>query len=171
MNAADKLLIKYGFTVDGGVNKYRKKRNSNKSKSKGFSLARQQQVTKQSKALIASRHLSTPSHAESKIISFLVQNRVEFVREAYVADLINPNTGKVLFFDFYIPSLRLFIEFDGIYHFRNKDKEELRKQKFKDRLKNEYCRKRQYHLLRIPFFEFNRFEEILCAKFDELSGI
>ena len=73
-------------------------------------------------------------------------------------------------FDFYIPSLNILIEYDGIAHFKpirfggiseEEAKENLKSQKKRDRIKNKFCKKENYNLLRISYLEFNDVELIL----------
>lgn len=73
-------------------------------------------------------------------------------------------------FDFFIPSLKLIIEYDGIAHFKpirfggvseEEAKENLKSQKKRDRIKNKFCKKENYNLLRISYLEFSDIESIL----------
>ena len=67
-------------------------------------------------------------------------------------------------------NLKIWIEYDGEKHFRVVDfsnkNEELAKKQFKiiqenDRLKNEYAKKHNWKIIRIPYWDFDRIEEIL----------
>jgi hypothetical protein len=127
---------------------------------------------KQCRARTKERINSTPSAGEQKIIDFFMENGVEFIREYYNPKLFNPETGNMLYFDFYVPKYNLLIEFDGIHHFKpvyGEDK--LLSQKAKDKEKDRWCRKRDWPLLRISCFEMKDLETILCKAFDKLDPI
>ena len=67
-------------------------------------------------------------------------------------------------FDFYIPHLNLCIELDGGQHdfpveFFGGEKSFL-ETKVRDQIKNTYCSEHNINLLRIPYTDFNRLEEI-----------
>lgn len=72
---------------------------------------------------------------------------------------------KALPFDFYIPSLNICIEYDGIQHFEPVEffggEEEYEKIKICDQLKNNYCKNNNIKLIRIPYWEFDNIENIL----------
>lgn len=101
------------------------------------------------------------SEAESKgiklIKSYLEELEVIFLTEITFKDCINPITGYKLRFDIFIESLNCCIEFDGQQHFIEIDyfggREELEKNKYRDKLKNEYCLKNGIHLIRINYKE------------------
>lgn len=165
MKTADKLLIQHGFDLAG------QKINPNKKKrKKDATQISSPKVLSQNKWLIKQRAQSTPSPSETEIIQFLVENGVQFLREAYLPSLVNPQTGKLLFFDFYVPSHNIFIEFDGLHHYKNPDRAALKEQKYRDRLKNEFCQKNGFALLRIKYTDRDP-RETICRKLDELSGI
>lgn len=114
------------------------------------------------------RQRSEPSAGEQRIIDFFLSNGVAFIREYYNPKLYNPETGNMLYFDFYVPKYNLLIEFDGIHHFKPVyGEEKLRTQKVKDR----WCRQRNWPLLRISCFEMKDLETIICKAFDKLDPI
>lgn len=115
---------------------------------------------------------STPSVGEEKIINFLKENNIHFIREYYNPKLFNEETGNMLYFDFYVPTYNLLIEFDGIHHFKPVyGEEKLRQQKAKDKIKDRWCAKRNWPLLRISCFEMKDLEAIICKAFDKLDPI
>jgi hypothetical protein len=67
----------------------------------------------------------------------------------------------------------LVIEYDGEHHFRPvkifHDNTSFSKVKKSDRLKNNYCKSNNIHLLRIPFWEFNNLNEIIDTTLLELQ--
>ena len=81
-----------------------------------------------------------------------------------VSDLGNP-----LRFDFAIfdnNKLILLIEYDGEQHFKWlkgwQTKEEFEKLQYHDQLKNTYCKNNNIPLLRIPYYDFDNIDDILC---------
>ena len=111
------------------------------------------------------------SKGEKRIFSFLIscglKENVDFFTEKTFRDCKNES---YLPFDFYIPSLNILIEYDGIAHFKpirfggiseEEAKENLKSQKKRDRIKNKFCKKENYNLLRISYLEFNDVELIL----------
>ena len=63
-------------------------------------------------------------------------------------------------FDFYIPSGNYIIEYDGQQHFMHtnlgwNDKEHFEKVQKRDGLKNEYCRKNNIPIIRIPYTQYD----------------
>lgn len=115
--------------------------------------------------------ITITSNGEARIAKYLRSNKIEFCQEYIFPDLVNSLTGEHLRFDFYIPSLNLCIEFDGIQHFEytpefhgiiiKRGKRRLEYQKFKDKQKNQYCRYKGIRLLRIKYTKFDKIESIL----------
>lgn len=72
---------------------------------------------------------------------------------------------RCLPFDFYVPEYNLLIEFDGQQHFGQYnnfgDYETVKKH---DEIKNKYCKDNNINLLRIPYWDFNKIEEILLKE-------
>ena len=72
---------------------------------------------------------------------------------------------KTLPFDFYIPSLKIAIEYDGKQHFEPIEyfggKESFEILQKHDAIKNEYCKNNGISLLRIPYYKYNNIEEEL----------
>lgn len=71
-------------------------------------------------------------------------------------------------FDFYLPDYNILIEYDGIQHFEIIEYfgglDGFIETKIRDTIKNDYCKKNNIQLLRIPYWEFDRIEEILKEK-------
>lgn len=70
-----------------------------------------------------------------------------------------------LIFDFFIPSLNLIIEYDGVQHFRPVNffggNEKFKLQKERDDLKNQYCVYKNINILRISYDQ--DIEYVLCS--------
>lgn len=100
---------------------------------------------------------SKNSKLELLVEDYLSKNGLKYIREYKFPDC---KSKRELSFDFKIEvngELRL-IEVDGILHYKPRhEKEELSRlegQKERDKIKNEYCKKNNIRLLRIPYWEF-----------------
>lgn len=99
------------------------------------------------------------SIGEDNIIKILNNNNIKFKHdETYFKDLINPLTNRILRYDFILFNknnlpYRL-IEFDGEQHQKgwgnHKDLNEIQ---FRDKIKNQYAKKHNLPLIRIPYKE------------------
>ena len=115
------------------------------------------------------------SKGESAIRKFLIDNNILFEKQKRFNNCVK---RFYLSFDFYIPDYNLIIEYDGIQHFkptsfssdRSKETKEynLKQNKTRDQIKNQYCLENNIKLLRIPYFKFKNIGEIL---FNYLSQI
>ena len=100
--------------------------------------------------------LCKESRGAKKIRIFLINNNIIFEREKRFNDCRNI---KPLPFDFYLPQYNLCIEFDGKQHIQNTNwygalseeqmKENLQGCKYRDQIKNEYCKNNGIGLLRL----------------------
>ena len=95
----------------------------------------------------------TMSHGELKINQILKENNIDFIQE-YHPDTLFKN-GR---FDFYIPSLKLLIEYDGKQHFQvngsgwDEPFEIIQK---RDSEKNKWALENEFQLIRIPYTHYN----------------
>ena len=99
------------------------------------------------------------SKGERQINELLKKAQISFIPQYSFKDCINPNTGKKLFFDFYLPDYTCCIEYDGIQHYRISGwntKEEYKNIVYRDNLKNDYCNKNNISLIRIPYTDFDK---------------
>ena len=105
------------------------------------------------------------SKGERQIIDFLDSINIDYKREYIVG--IN---GIKLRFDFYIPEMRLFIEYDGIQHYKPIDLfgglEYYEKLKINDKLKDNWCNGNNLNLLRIPYNVINIKKYLNCKIFN-----
>ena len=109
------------------------------------------------------------SHGERKIADFLNTNNIPFESEKQFKGC---KDKKELRFDFYLPTLNMCIEFDGENHYqesfyRNRVEDlnyALKETQRRDEIKNEYCKKHDIELLRIPYWERSNIDEILNDK-------
>ena len=113
------------------------------------------------------------SKGEFAISTYLKNNNINFIKEKIFEDCKDKQPLK---FDFYLPDYNLLIEYDGEQHFqavcfgnktKEKAEEDLKKQQYHDKLKNDYCIKNNIELLRISFKDFKNIEKIIG---DKLNG-
>jgi very-short-patch-repair endonuclease len=106
------------------------------------------------------------SKGEEKISEILNKMNISFIREKK----FNNCKGKrrKLPFDFYLPIKNLIIEYDGKHHFEmvnafggEKGFKEIQKD---DKIKNEFLKKNEIDILRIPYYQYNNIDVILNAK-------
>ena len=93
------------------------------------------------------------------MMELLKQLKVEFECE-YSPEWIKPKR-----YDFYIPSKKILIEFQGKQHYgayKNFGGEKsFKKLKKHDKIKKEYCKNNEYFLLEIPYFKIEELNKIL----------
>ncbi len=117
------------------------------------------------------RKKSAFSKAEEIIAKFLSSNEIEFYTEFFFKELIVSGKPKILFFDFYIPAWELCIEFDGQQHYTRKfNGKPILNGEVNDFVKNAFCKKKGFNLLRIKYTDIENIESIICKKFDELEN-
>lgn len=94
-----------------------------------------------------------------KVLSIILPQLFGEVYQEYTADwLINPETGKHLYIDFYIPSLQIGIEYDGKHHeqyieFLHGDYGKYKSQTRRDELKDALSEKNGIKIIRIKYSE------------------
>lgn len=112
------------------------------------------------------------SKGEKRVSEILMRYDIEYTPQQEYDGLIGLNCGN-LRFDFAIPLFNINIEYDGIGHYEPIDFTgegiEIAKEKFKilkhhDKLKNEYCKKHNIKLIRIPYWDFDNIEDILIKE-------
>lgn len=117
---------------------------------------RSDQLLSKTQPVKSCRLCSNYSKGELKIKEILEKNNIPFVQQKEFDGCINPRTNKKLKFDFYVNNSYL-IEYDGIQHFENVEyfKDNLNEIQCRDQIKNNYCKKNDIHLLRIPYSKYN----------------
>lgn len=102
------------------------------------------------------------SQGEKKIFKFLKKLDIIFSRQHRFPDCRNIFE---LPFDFYIPSIRTCIEFDGKQHYEPMEffggAEAYETLKLNDKIKDDYCEENYINLIRIRYDQFNNIEDIL----------
>ena len=96
------------------------------------------------------------SKGELKIYNYLINNDINF-KSQYKVDFLSQR----IFFDFYIPSLKCFIEFDGIQHFTDTGWGKYEIANKQDLFKNAYVAHINKTLIRIHYKDYNNIENIL----------
>lgn len=102
---------------------------------------------------------SSHTSGEQKIKDFLERKKIKHTSEYTFKKLPKKR------FDFYIESKNMCIEFDGKQHFEAIDffggKESFEKTQKSDKEKNDFCHNNKIKLIRIPYFDFDKIDEIL----------
>lgn len=101
----------------------------------------------------------TMSVGELSIERFLINNNLSFEKQKYFHDL-----GK-LSYDFYLPDLKILIEYQGQQHYEPVKvfggEEQFLIQKQRDKIKKEYAIKNGYTLLEIPYYHLYKIDSYL----------
>lgn len=102
------------------------------------------------------------SKGEKAIAKYLDKYNISYYRQHKFDDCIN---FRKLPFDFYIPSMRTCIEFDGKQHYEPVEHfgglDSFKKLQINDRIKNEYCEDNYIDLIRIKYKNINNIDEYL----------
>lgn len=103
---------------------------------------------------------SIRSVGEDMIENFLRSHHILFEREK---SFIGCKYIAKLRFDFYLYNHNIAIEYDGEFHYEETTMgNNLQDQKLRDQAKNEYCDENEIILIRIPYWERDNIERILC---------
>lgn len=100
------------------------------------------------------------SRGEIKICDVLDEAGLNYIEEFSFPELSSTN-GRPLRFDFAVlddnDEVDFLIEYQGVQHYEPKEKfggmSGLRKQKFNDSLKREFCREKNLTLIEIPYWD------------------
>lgn len=103
------------------------------------------------------------SIGEKKIRHYLEDYKIEFIYQKWFVDC---RDKKPLPFDFYLPACNTIIEFDGRQHFgeTNYFTYSFEDTKKHDEIKNKYCEDNGINLIRIPYWNINKINQILDKK-------
>lgn len=98
------------------------------------------------------------SKGEAKIRKLLDENNISYETQKKFSNCLS-SKGNFLYFDFFINNKYL-IEYDGEQHFISKDagwsnEEQLYKTQLYDEIKNEWCKKNNIPLIRIPYTKYD----------------
>lgn len=117
------------------------------------------------------------SYGEEFIGKWLRENNIPFEYQKKFDSCRNPSTGKLLPFDFFLPSFNLIIECDGEQH-RGKTSENgifteemVKGIQERDKIKDQWCLDNNIKILRIEYIDSSRIEQVreqLDAYFNSL---
>lgn len=116
------------------------------------------------------------SHGERLVRNILLDMGVDFTSQKTFEGC---KLSKSLPFDFYIDSLKLCIEYDGIQHFEpvryggmseQRAEDIFNKRVFIDNFKDKYCEDNGIHILRIPYYMSNEeIEKLIRSNAEQLT--
>lgn len=102
------------------------------------------------------------SKGERKVREVLRKLGVDFVEQHRFDEC---RGKRPLPFDFYLPYQRILIEYDGTQHFERSElwggKQGLKRTQRHDAIRNRFAEEFNYKLIRIPYWDFDRIENIL----------
>lgn len=102
------------------------------------------------------------SLGELKIREFLDSHSIKYEQEKRFVDC---RDKKPLPFDFYLPAYNMCIEFDGQQHYQDKyGLQALQTTQHHDKIKNDYCVTAGIKLLRIPYWDGSKVDNILTKE-------
>lgn len=115
--------------------------------------------------VMGSCKICNSSLGEFKVNTYLKKLDIEFKQDiCYFNDLRGIN-GGLLRPDFILPQYKVWIEYDGEFHYKNKvnkqTQEEYEFQNKNDKIKDRYAKEHGWKLIRIPYWEINNIESIL----------
>lgn len=112
------------------------------------------------------------SRGETFVRSFLDSKGLTYSTQHRFPDCKNPLTGRVLSYDFYVPSQNLLIEFDGEQHYRSRvgkttgnghvlTIQDFQRIQHRDDIKNKYAQDKNIKLCRISYKQLKNVDTIL----------
>lgn len=107
------------------------------------------------------------SEGEEIIRMFLINKDICFTQEKRFDDCRDKHP---LPFDFYLPDYNMCIEFDGEQHYRPiYGQDRFEKTVLHDKIKSEYCKDNNIHLLRIPYLNGHSIEDIINNELNRIK--
>lgn len=105
------------------------------------------------------------SKGERLIESFLIEHNIRYTKQKSFSDLWGKTKRAKLRYDFFIDELNLLIEYDGQQHFEDVSvfSEGLSAIQKRDNVKTQYARDNNINLLRIPYYNRDKINEILSS--------
>lgn len=103
----------------------------------------------------------TKSFGEAKIRKILQENNIIFETQKTFETCKFPETNTLARFDFYLPEYNTIIEYDGSQHFYYTNsgwntKENFIAIKQRDNYKDQWCKKNNIKLIRIPYIDYDK---------------
>jgi hypothetical protein len=110
----------------------------------------------------------------AEVFEDIIEKKIE--RNLRPSFLRNPESGKSLELDCYVPEYKLAIEYNGIQHYKfpsayHKTEKEFYDQLYRDRLKKKLCDEAGVYLIPVPYWvdmcvsDENDPEKLICSKF------
>lgn len=112
------------------------------------------------------------SKGESRIIDFLMNHDIKFESQYRFIDCRNKIPLPFDFAIFNNEKLIFLIEFDGIQHYEASNwwgEDVFIKLQKHDQIKTDYCNKNKIKLLRIPYYQINKIDNILTRELKEVG--
>jgi hypothetical protein len=112
------------------------------------------------------------SQGERMLHKILTEMKLNFISQKIFYGCKNPETDRHLLFDIYVPEYHTCIEYDGVQHFESSHlwggDTNLEKIKFRDEIKNNYCKTNEIDLIRIPYtMDWEDIVKLLNEKFNK----
>ena len=111
------------------------------------------------------------SKGENRVAKYLLDKNIRFTKNKIFKTLKDKSYLKP---DFYLDDLNLLIEYDGEYHYKalrgstlEEKQKNLESQQRRDKIKDEWAKANNIPLLRIPYWDFDRIEELIEAFISE----
>ena len=105
------------------------------------------------------------SKGENRVAKYLTDNNISFISQKTFKTLRDKRPLKP---DFYLDDLNLLIEYDGEFHYKpligstpEIKQKNLEDCQHRDKIKNEWAKANNIPLLRIPYWDFDRIEELI----------
>lgn len=99
--------------------------------------------------------MRSSSLGEDYISLILEKNNISFVKEKSFDTCVSKR-NTLLRFDFFLEKDKILIEYDGLQHFQPIDifggEKRFKMQQENDAIKNEWCKKNGYVLIRVPYY-------------------
>ena len=112
------------------------------------------------------------SKGEKRITRYLNHQNIEYKREYKINKCKNKRPLPFDFAIFMNGDLKMLIEYDGEFHYRETGLgNDLKKQQRNDNIKNQYCKDNNIPLLRIPYWDFENIEQIISKNIAGLGVI
>jgi hypothetical protein len=106
------------------------------------------------------------SKAEERIANYLDKHNISYESEKRFPECRDKHP---LPFDFYIESMNMLIEFDGLQHYEESNfgwgAMTLKEYQEHDKIKTEFCKDNNFNLIRIPYTEYDNLEKVLDTIF------
>lgn len=105
------------------------------------------------------------SKGENKISEFLSKNNIEYEAQYKIKNINQSCDRKNIIVDFYLKEQNIIIEYNGQQHYKEVEyfggESVFFKQLKRDNALRQYCHEKNIKLIEIPYFNFDKIEEIL----------